>query len=101
MEIQAALVKVLEERILHLGNGEGTEKAHPNFQILGTCTTTATTANSLSGGGDAALFIMRLLDKSGREEEMAMRNINDNDGEVKKEGEKKREEHDEGRRRIQ
>jgi hypothetical protein len=36
---------------LHIGNGECTEKAHPNFQNFGTCTTTATTANSLSGGG--------------------------------------------------
>eukprot|EP00957_Ditylum_brightwellii_P172015 13095809-Ditylum_brightwellii.AAC.1 len=51
MEMQAALVKLLEERILHLGNGESTEKAHPHFRIFGTCTTTATPANSLSGGG--------------------------------------------------
>ena len=51
MEIHAALVKLLEERILHLGNGEGTGKAHPNFQIFGTCITTTNTANSLSDGG--------------------------------------------------
>ena len=43
--------KIVGEHILHLGNGEGTEKAHPNFQIFGTCTTIATTVNSLSGGG--------------------------------------------------
>ena len=37
-EIQAALVKLLEERVLPLGIGKS-EKCHPNFRLFGTCTT--------------------------------------------------------------
>jgi midasin len=36
-EIQAALVKLLEERILPLGTGRA-EKCHPKFRMFGTCT---------------------------------------------------------------
>ena len=37
-EIQATLVKLLEDRMLPLGNGKY-ESCHPNFRIFGTCTT--------------------------------------------------------------
>ena len=37
IEIQAALVKLLEERVLILSGGKK-EKCHPNFRIFGTCT---------------------------------------------------------------
>ena len=37
-EIQAALVKLFEERVLPLGVGKS-EKCHPNFRMFGTCTT--------------------------------------------------------------
>jgi energy-coupling factor transporter ATP-binding protein EcfA2 len=40
VEIQAALVKLLEERILPLGVGKN-EKCHPNFRLFGTCTTSS------------------------------------------------------------
>ena len=36
-EIQAALVKLFEDRMLHLGGGKY-ERCHPNFRIFGTCT---------------------------------------------------------------
>lgn len=39
-EIQATLVKLLEDRMLPLGNGEY-EPCHPNFRIFGTCTTSS------------------------------------------------------------
>jgi AAA ATPase containing von Willebrand factor type A (vWA) domain len=39
-EIQAALVKLFEERILPLGVGKN-EKCHPNFRLFGTCTTSS------------------------------------------------------------
>ena len=38
VEIQAALIKLLEERILPLGNGKY-ESCHPDFRIFATCTT--------------------------------------------------------------
>ena len=38
-EIQATLVKLLEDRMLPLGNGKY-EPCHPDFRIFGTCTTT-------------------------------------------------------------
>ena len=37
IEIQAALVKLFEDRMLHLGGGKY-ERCHPNFRIFGTCT---------------------------------------------------------------
>jgi energy-coupling factor transporter ATP-binding protein EcfA2 len=40
VEIQAALTKLLEDRLLPLGNGKY-ERCHPNFRIFGTCTTTS------------------------------------------------------------
>ena len=52
IEIQAALVQLLENRILPLGVGRN-EKCHANFRIFGTCTTRASTMNSdtfLRGG---------------------------------------------------
>jgi midasin len=39
VEIQATLTKLLEDRMLPLGNGKY-ERCHPNFRIFGTCTTT-------------------------------------------------------------
>jgi len=39
-EIQAALVKLFEERVLPLGIGKS-EKCHPNFRMFGTCTTSS------------------------------------------------------------
>lgn len=39
VEIQATLTKLLEDRLLPLGNGKY-ERCHPNFRIFGTCTTT-------------------------------------------------------------
>ena len=39
VEIQATIVKLLEDRMLPLGNGKY-EKAHPDFRIFATCTTT-------------------------------------------------------------
>jgi len=38
LEIQAALVKLFEERVISLGNGKH-ERCHPNFRIFATCTT--------------------------------------------------------------
>eukprot|EP00980_Cylindrotheca_fusiformis_P010228 scaffold2271_cov130-Cylindrotheca_fusiformis.AAC.23 len=40
VEIQATLSKLLEDRLLPLGNGKY-ERCHPNFRIFGTCTTTS------------------------------------------------------------
>jgi midasin (ATPase involved in ribosome maturation) len=37
-EIQAALIKLLEDRVIPLGIGKS-EKCHPNFRLFGTCTT--------------------------------------------------------------
>ncbi|KAG7342074.1 cobaltochelatase [Nitzschia inconspicua] len=39
VEIQAALVKLIEDRRLPIGNGKY-ERCHPSFQIFATCTTT-------------------------------------------------------------
>ena len=39
VEIQATIIKLLEDRMLPLGNGKY-EKAHPDFRIFATCTTT-------------------------------------------------------------
>jgi MoxR-like ATPase len=39
VEIQAALVKLFEERMIPLGNGKF-ERSHQNFRIFATCTTT-------------------------------------------------------------
>lgn len=38
VEIQATIVKLLEDRVLPLGNGKY-EKCHPDFRIFATCTT--------------------------------------------------------------
>ncbi|CAJ1949588.1 unnamed protein product [Cylindrotheca closterium] len=60
IEIQATLVKLLESRMLPLGNGKY-ERCHPNFRIFGTCTTTAHEAqrnlrmSSNRGGGKRIL----------------------------------------------
>ena len=48
-EVQAALVKLFEERILPLGIGKN-EKCHPNFRLFGTCTTKMNDANDESNG---------------------------------------------------
>ena len=40
VEIQAALAKLFEERMIPLGNGKY-ERCHPNFRIFATCTTNA------------------------------------------------------------
>ena len=135
-EIQAALVKLFEERILPLGVGKS-EKCHPNFRMFGTCTTASSVGTthqrdrrlrkgvSSSGGGgkrlihpglwrkvhvdplpyselqtvsrdlfpnlpkavsDAALSILRKIDKSGRTEDLAEDNeIKNLNAEEKKE----------------
>ena len=49
LEVQAALVKLFEERILPLGIGKN-EKCHPNFRLFGTCTTKMYDANDESNG---------------------------------------------------
>jgi MoxR-like ATPase len=41
-EIQASLVKLLEDRLVPLGNGKY-ERCHPNFRLFGTCTTASST----------------------------------------------------------
>jgi hypothetical protein len=41
VEIQAALVKLLKDRILPLGNGKY-ERCHPSFRLFGTCSTSPT-----------------------------------------------------------
>ena len=136
-EIQAALVKLFEERVLPLGIGKS-EKCHPSFRMFGTCTTSSfgdvshqgkrrlrKGVSSAGSGGkrlihpglwrkvhvdplpyselqivsrglfpslpeavsDAALNVLRKLDKSGRSED-STGNIDDtagNDGEEKKE----------------
>ena len=136
-EIQAALVKLFEERVLPLGIGKS-EKCHPSFRMFGTCTTSSfgdlshqgkrrlrKGVSSAGSGGkrlihpglwrkvhvdplpyselqivsrglfpslpeavsDAALNVLRKLDKSGRSEDSTS-NIDDtasNDGEEKKE----------------
>lgn len=45
LEIQAALVKLFEERMVPLGNGKY-ERCHPNFRIFATCTTSASSSSS-------------------------------------------------------
>ena len=45
VEIQAALVKLFEERMIPLGNGKY-ERSHPNFRIFATCTTNASSSSS-------------------------------------------------------
>lgn len=50
VEIQAALVRLLKERILPLG-GEREERCHPNFRLFGTCTTSLDTLSSGGGPG--------------------------------------------------
>eukprot|EP00536_Pseudo-nitzschia_multiseries_P001226 jgi/Psemu1/180444/e_gw1.15.197.1 len=56
MEIQAALVKLFEERMIPLGNGKY-ERCHPNFRIFATCTTTFSSLRigSHRGGGKQIL----------------------------------------------
>lgn len=49
IEIQAALVKLFEERVLPLGVGKN-EKCHPDFRMFGTCTT-ASLNDSLGESG--------------------------------------------------
>ena len=44
-EIQAALIRLLEERILPLGVGKE-EKCHPRFRLFGTCVTSVDTTSS-------------------------------------------------------
>jgi midasin len=59
VEIQAALVKVFEERMLPLGNGKY-ERCHPDFRIFATCTTTKPSiAQSVDGEEGASLRIGR------------------------------------------
>lgn len=45
-EIQAALVKLLEDRLVPLGNGKY-ERCHPSFRLFGTCTTASSTQRHL------------------------------------------------------
>ena len=45
VEIQAALVKLFEERMIPLGNGKY-ERSHPNFRIFATCTTNTSSSSS-------------------------------------------------------
>ena len=45
VEIQAALVKLFEERMIPLGNGKY-ERSHPNFRIFATCTTKSSSSSS-------------------------------------------------------
>eukprot|EP00934_Nitzschia_sp_Nitz4_P000670 Nitzschia sp. Nitz4//scaffold122_size67431//7852//24798//NITZ4_006082-RA/size67431-snap-gene-0.19-mRNA-1//1//CDS//3329534394//670//frame0 len=45
IEIQASIVKLMEDRVLPLGNGKH-EVCHPNFRIFGTCTTAGATDGS-------------------------------------------------------
>ena len=54
VEIQAALVKLMEDRVLPLGASGKMERCHPNFRLFGTCTTTETNRGGrgrLGGGG--------------------------------------------------
>ena len=53
-EIQAALVKLFEERILPLGVGKS-EKCHPNFRMFGTCTTATLGVGASSQNGNRRL----------------------------------------------
>ena len=50
VEIQAALVLLLKERILPLG-GEREVRCHPNFRLFGTCTTSLDSLSSGDGPG--------------------------------------------------
>ena len=50
VEIQAALVRLLKERILPLG-GEREVRCHPNFRLFGTCTTSLDSLSSGDGPG--------------------------------------------------
>jgi energy-coupling factor transporter ATP-binding protein EcfA2 len=50
VEIQATLVKLLEDRLVPLGNGKY-EPCHPNFRLFGTCTTTV--SRQLSNNKDS------------------------------------------------
>ncbi len=137
-EIQAALVKLFEERVLPLGVGKS-EKCHPKFRMFGTCTTATSGVSSQNGkrrlqkgvtsagsGGkrllhpglwrkvhvdplpyselltvsrdlfpslpqavsDAALNVLRRIDKSGRSEDLSQ---DDNDGSTENDTEEKKE----------
>ena len=60
VEIQAALVKLMEDRVLPLGASGKMERCHPNFRLFGTCTTSDTNNNHGrgrlgSGGGKKIL----------------------------------------------
>jgi midasin len=48
VEIQAALVKLFEERMLPLGGGKY-ERCHPDFRIFATCATNAVALSSVQG----------------------------------------------------
>ena len=49
-EIQASLVKLLEERILPLGTGRA-QKCHPNFRMFGTCSVDTILSNMKNNTG--------------------------------------------------
>lgn len=53
-EIQAALVKLLEDRVLPLGASGKMERCHPNFRLFATCTT-ATEGKLGAGAGKKIL----------------------------------------------
>ena len=55
IEIQASLVKLLEDRVLPLGTNGEIERCHPNFRLFGTCTISA---NSRSLGGKAGKKVL-------------------------------------------
>lgn len=64
VEIQAALVKLLEERRLPLGNGKY-ERSHPNFRIFATCTTALSGPNPRKQHGGGGTGSLRFGNKRG------------------------------------
>lgn len=61
-EIQASIVKLLEERVLPLGVGKN-ESCHPNFRIFGTCTTSISSTFNSTTENDCDSIELRNLRK--------------------------------------
>jgi len=65
LEIQAALVRLLKERILPLGGGRD-ERCHPNFRLFGTCTTDFSSVSNGSPAGRRSRLAVKGAGAGGR-----------------------------------
>ena len=64
MEIQSALTKLLEDRVLPLGVSGKMERCHPNFRLFGTCTTMADCRSSSLMGRGGRIAEKKILNSS-------------------------------------